>query len=312
MAFTYNNQSVNNPNLYIDGMNFVWVSASTFAIRNGACRAINNASDIIVSTGTHDILGESYTLVDIRKTGLNGSLKVPDSPNIYYVYALGSTTDTQSVPMATKYVVPGTNNNQPTTIKSPSLAPAGYLVVSADFGETKPPVPYDIYRLVGHIRINSSLEVEPFDQRGSDLCRTMTYRTPYLLIDGVPPSNNYPASVLEEFEPDRPLDWTGLVPYTAISVLAHAVYDQDTVDRPGLWAFQTIGNADSVTYPSQVIASLGGGSVASYGATVEVPVKVVNSSGLYVITYSVCLGESTGSGLFSLAVVGYVDDLSKV
>ena len=84
MVATTFDSVINEPNLYVNGMQLVWVDNATLSVTSGACRSNDNSDDLILN---------SAVTLDTTKTGLNGldigTLAVNES---YTVWVLADVT----------------------------------------------------------------------------------------------------------------------------------------------------------------------------------------------------------------------------
>ncbi len=139
MSLQPNVPILNAGNLYIQGLNLVYNSATLLTLNSGQARDSSDIADISLSAPVN---------INIAVNGANGlDVGTIAASSLYYVYVVGSSNH--------------------------AVANAGLLSLSA----SAPVLPYncDMWRRVGAVSIDSGSHIRPFSQVGNAQERTMWY-----------------------------------------------------------------------------------------------------------------------------------------
>lgn len=159
-----NEQIVNKPNLYVDGLQIARTGDATLTIEAGACRDENNKIDIVVA---------SQLTCDMGSVGANGiDAGAAANSTVYYVYVIGDET---------KY-------NDPASLISSSSSPVM-------------PAGYNIKRLVGYMVTDGSADLLAGYWYGDRNERVWKYDAPIITAVSAGASATYAAVALTNFVP---------------------------------------------------------------------------------------------------------------
>ena len=266
---------------FISGLNLTWLSATTFSVSSGVCRAYGN-DDIIA-------LRTSVT-VDTSTVGLNGcfpfaaSLIAPTNNTSFGVYLIDDATG----------VLGQTVSNSPINVQGlSSNTPKIVVATGNNFLDISPVGNYQTWRRIGTIVIAAGTNnIVQFLQSGADVKREVT------LTAGIPLLSAGAATTLTQ------LNLSGgnlpLNPYFASQAKLTVAYTPALVGNSVGITNQNVVSA--TTYPleyqnSAAAAGVNSGIIAPGTAVIS----TVLSSVLYYI--------GTASDSTSINVVGWTDDL---
>jgi hypothetical protein len=156
MAITPTIPMVNLGNLYLNGLQLAYASATTMTVAAGQARDMTNTNDIVINQAV---------TINAAVNGLNGLDSGALVANTFYaVYAVGAST--KSDPTAV-------DPNNPSGFIGVYVA-GGLLSLAANAAPTLPSG-FDMYRRIGYILTDGSANILDFTQCGDGLTRDMYY-----------------------------------------------------------------------------------------------------------------------------------------
>lgn len=244
---------VNAPYLNLQGLNLGWTSGTVITVAAGRAR---NVSTVAAQSNLNDITLSAAVTINAATTGAAGLDQGALANSTFYaVYAIGDSSGFNS----------------------------GSAVLSTSTTGPLMPDGYDMYRRIGYVLTSGAAAILAFDQRGSGVERTMTYRAS-IATDITSGSSATFAAV----------DVSDSVPAIATDIIFKCHFTPTAADDE-----LALRSGDSATDEGQAVAS---GSVAAV-VTAAMLTCPCNATSASAVDYKV-----TGSAV-AINVQGYVDQL---
>lgn len=170
---------VNASNLYVNGLQMLWLSTTTMSVNAGAARD---------STGVQDIVLPAVTTINGATNGVNGlDTGTLGASTFYYVYVIGSSLGANpdvNISVQQAPITQGSTVLNGIVIAQGAITPPTYSVTNnyqpaclISLSNSAPTLPlgYDMYRRIGCVLTDGSSHFLPFWQAANDNTGRMMY-----------------------------------------------------------------------------------------------------------------------------------------